>query len=166
LSEPEKRVLDRLRDRYRYYQSDGSITEGTVNLILLAPLLELPGLCDPPYKIASEKFVRIEIENGDTILEGLIDVLVVQEQLWIVLIESKRYGFSVMQALPQTLTYMASHERRDRPLFGMITTGEDYLFVKLDLELRQYDISDKFTLTTRRKNQLYTVAQIIQRLIG
>jgi hypothetical protein len=117
------------------------------------------------YKIASEKFVRIEIENGDTILEGLIDVLVVQEQLWIVLIESKRYGFSVMQALPQTLTYMVSHERRDQPTFGMITTGEDYLFVKLDLESRQYDVSDKFTLTTRRENQLYTVAQIIKQLI-
>jgi hypothetical protein len=55
LSTSEKRVLDRLRDRYRYYQSDGSITEGTVNLILLAPLLELLGLCDPPYNWSFDK---------------------------------------------------------------------------------------------------------------
>ncbi len=165
LNDAEQQFLDRLKNRYRYYEADGAITEGTVNFIMLSPLLELLGLCDPPFKIRSEKFVQVEIENGDTVLRGLIDVLVVQEQLWLVLIESKRYGFSVMQALPQTLAYMMASNSQ-QPVFGLITTGEDFIFVKLDRQQQQYDLSDKFTLSTRRDNQLYTVVQIIKRLIG
>ncbi|MEA5517355.1 hypothetical protein [Limnoraphis robusta] len=38
--------------------------------------------------------------------------------------------------------------------------------MKLDSQQKQYDLSDKFTLSTRQDNQLYTVIQIIKRLIG
>ena len=160
----EQQFLDRLKQRYFYYAADGAITEGTVNLILLAPLLEHLGWCDPPYKVRGEKFIKIEIESGTERLQGLIDVLIVQDTLWLVLIESKRYGFSVMQALPQTLAYMAANPQLESPGFGLITTGEDYIFVKLDLQSRQYDVSDKLTLSTRRGNQLYRVVQMMRRL--
>lgn len=166
LTPTEQTTLDRLKARYQYYQADGAITESTVNLILVSPLLELLGLCDPPYKIQGEKFVRFQIEDGDTLLEGLIDVLVVQSGFWLVLLESKRYGFSVMQALPQTLAYMMGNPAAQAPIFGLITTGEDYLFVKLDPQRHQYDVSDKFTLSTRQGNQLYAVTAILKRLLG
>jgi hypothetical protein len=170
LTDSQKSRLDQLRNRYRHYQVEGAITEGTVNLIMVSPWLELLGLFDSPYKVRGEKYIRFELadselENGTTRLEGLIDVLVVQETLWLVVIESKRYGFSVMQALPQALAYMAATPSLDRPIFGLITTGEDFLFIKLDLTTRQYDLSDKLTLTTRRDNQLYTVTQIMKRLL-
>ena len=163
LSPDEIIKLDQLKARYRYYQADGAITESTVDFILVSPLLELLGLCDPPYKLRGEKYISIEIENGDTLLKGLIDVVVVQDDLWIVLLETKRYSFSVMQVLPQTLAYLASANTSQS--FGLITTGEDYLFVKADLQTREYDISDKFTLSTCHKNQLQTVAKIMKRLI-
>lgn len=165
LSDPERATLDRLKARYRYYQADGAITESTVDYILVSPLLELLGLCDPPYKIRGEKYVSIEIEDGDTRLNGLIDALVVQDDFWIILLESKRYGFSTLQALPQTLAYLASLPPAQSPIFGLITTGEDYLFVKADLRSHQYDISDKFTLSTRQGNQLYTVVQVMKHLL-
>ena len=165
LSMEEVEVCDRLRTRYRYYQAEGAITESTVNLIIIAPLLELLGLSDPPYLLKGEKHVRIEIEQKDIILEGLIDILVMQERLWLIILETKRYGFSVMQALPQTLAYMMSNPQTANPAYGLITTGEDYLFVKLDPQQREYDLSDKFTLSTRRDNQLYMVVQILKRLI-
>jgi hypothetical protein len=57
-------VLDRLRDRYRYYQTSGAITESTVSLIIVAPLLELLGLYDPPYWVKGEKYIKIEIEDA------------------------------------------------------------------------------------------------------
>lgn len=160
----EINILDRLKTRYRYYQADGAIKESTVDFILVSPLLELLGLCDPPYKLRGKKYISIEIENGDTLLKGLIDVLVVQDDLWIVLLETKRYGFSVMQALPQTLAYLASANTPQA--FGLITTGEDFLFVKADLQTREYDFSNKFTLSTRHANQLHQVTQIIKKLIS
>ena len=170
LSSREIEVCDRLRTRYQYYQAEGAITESTVNLIIIAPILELLGLYDPPHLIKGEKYIKFEIEDKDQILDGLIDILVMRDQLWLILLETKRYGFSVLQALPQTLTYMMSSvstASMDAPVsYGLITTGEDYLFVKLDPQAREYDVSDKFTLSTRRGNQLHTVIQILHHLVA
>ena len=165
LSLAEIERCDRLRTRYRYYQAEGAITESTVNLIMIAPILELLGLYDPPHLIKGEKYVTIAIEDKAKILEGLIDILVMKNRLWLVLLERKRYGFSVMQALPQTLTYMVSNPGHIPISYGLITTGEDYIFAKLNLQTREYDLSDKFTLATRQDNQLHRVVQILKHLI-
>ncbi len=162
LTDADKARLDRLKQRYLYYADSGAITKGTVNLILLSPLLEALGFIDPPYQVRSEKYTRFEIEDGDTLLDGLIDALLIQEQLWLIVIESKRYGFSVRQAIAQTLAYMAGAPIS--PVFALITTGEDYLFVKLDRSSYQYGLSDKFTLSTTEGNELYRVAQILKQL--
>ncbi|MEP1079486.1 type I restriction endonuclease subunit R [Leptolyngbya sp. PL-A3] len=162
----EMNACDRLRTRYQYYQAEGAITESTVNLIMVAPILELLGLYDPPYLMKGEKYVSIEIEDKDQILDGLIDVLVLQNRLWFILLETKRYGFSVMQALPQTLSYMIANPEDGNASYGLITTVEDYLFVKLNPQTREYNISDKFTLSTRRDNQFHTVIQILKQLIS
>ncbi|NEO83461.1 MAG: type I restriction endonuclease subunit R [Spirulina sp. SIO3F2] len=165
LTDAERLRCDQLRERYQYYQTAGAITESTVNLILVAPLLELLGVFQPPYLVRGEKYIKVAIEDRDQILEGLIDVLVMQEQLWLVVLESKRYGFSVMQALPQTLSYMMGNPSDGAPAYGLITTGEDYLFVKLDAQGGRYDLSDKLTLSKRRENELYQVVQVLKRLI-
>ena len=169
ITDREKASLNRLKKRYLYYAADGAITEGTVNIIMVSPLLELMGLCDPPFKIRGEKYVKVEIEDqgeSEPVLEGFIDALVVQNNLWIVLIESKRYGFSVMQALAQTLAYMMAHPNSEMPVFGMITTGEDYIFIKLNQQARHYGISNKFTLSNPQKNELHKVMQVMKRIIG
>jgi hypothetical protein len=66
LTEAEKNRLDHLKQRYLYYADSGAVTEGTVNLILLAPLLETLGLIGSPYQVRSEKYVRFELEDGET----------------------------------------------------------------------------------------------------
>ncbi len=166
ITEAERASLDRLKNRYLYYVADGAISEGTVNIIILSPLLELLGLCDPPYKIRGEQYVQIAIDQGDTILQGRIDALVVQGILWIVLIEAKQYGFSVLQALPQTLAYMMANPNSENPLFALIMTGEDYMFVKLNQQSRQYARSKKFTIANPQNNELYDVVRVMKRIIG
>jgi hypothetical protein len=169
LTDSEKTFLDRLKRRYLYYAADGSITEGTVNIIMRSPLLEFMSLCDPPFKIQSEELVKVEIENSgeeEPVLEGFIDALVVQNRLWVVLIEAKRYGLSVMQALGQTLAYMMANPNSEMPVFGMITTGEDYIFIKLNQQMRQYALSNKFTLSNPRENELYQVMRVIKRIVS
>jgi hypothetical protein len=166
LTDSEKLSLDRIKNRYLYDAADGFVLEGTVTIIALAPLLELLGLCDPPYKIRGEKFVKLEIENGATILEGFIDALAIKDILWIVLIEAKQYSFSVLQALPQTLAYMMANPNSDKPVFALIMNGEDYIFVKLDRQLRQYAVSKKFTVANPQYNELYDVARTIKRVIN
>ncbi len=164
LTEQEKSLLDRYRDRYFYYAEDGAISEGTVNLILVAPLLELLKLYDPPYKIRSEQPVRIELLDADVVLQGVIDAVVIQQQLWVVMIEAKPYGFNVSLAVPQALAYMCGS-----PIsgvhFALVTNGEDYLFVKVDDETQQYGLSRKFTLSNPRQNELWDVVRVMKRLV-
>ncbi len=84
-----------------------------------------------------------------------MDAVVLRDKLWLVVIESKRYGFSVRQAIVQTLTDMMALPAVAKPIgFGLVTTGEDFLFIKLDRVSRQYALSDKFTLSTIQDNQL------------
>jgi hypothetical protein len=170
LSESDRRSLARLKTRYFAYVDKGKIAEGTVKIIMLSPLLELMGLCDPPFEIQGEKFVKFEIAGGageeEPILEGYIDALVMREQVWVVLIESKRNGFSVRQALPQTLAYMMANRNSQNPIFGMIMNGEDYIFIKLDRQLGEYALSKKFTLDDPQNNELYEVVRIMNRLVN
>ena len=166
LTEQEKASLHRYRDRYFYYAEDGAITEGTIHLIMVSPLLELIELYDPPFKIRGEKPVKVELEDEDTILQGVIDALVVQHQFWVVVIEAKQYGFNVTLAIPQALAYMMGNVNLEQPVFGMVTNGEDYLFIKLNQQTRQYALSRKFTLSNPQRNELYDVMQVMKRITG
>ena len=167
ITDSEKEFLNRLKNRYLYYAADGEITEGTIDRIMVSPLLDLIGLFDLPFKIRGEKFVKVEIDNGDTVLEGFIDAVVVQSQFWVVVIEEKRFNVNVLQALPQTLAYMMANPNSEMPGFGMITTGDDYIFIKLNQQVRQYALSDKFTAISRdENNNLFRVLRVIKRITG
>jgi len=167
ITDSEKEFLNRLKNRYLYYAADGEITEGTIDRIMVSPLLDLIGLFDLPFKIRGEKFVKVEIDNGDTVLEGFIDAVVVQSQFWVIVIEEKRFNVNVLQALPQTLAYMMANPNSEMPLLGMITTGDDYIFIKLNQQVRQYALSDKFTAISRdENNNLFRVLRVIKRITG
>lgn len=165
ITDSEKEFLNRLKHRYLYYAADGEITEGTIDRIMVSPVLDLIGLFDLPFKIRGEKFVKVEIDNGYTVLEGFIDALVVQNQFWVVVIEEKRFNVNVWQAFPQTLAYIMANPNSEMPVLGMITTGDDYLFVKLNQQVRQYALSDKFTaISSDENNNLFRVLRVIKRI--
>ena len=167
ISQGERDALDLIRRRYLYHLADGSLTEGTVTLLMGAPLLERAGFYDPPFKIRGEASVEMVLdednEDGE-ILRGRIDVLVVQSQFWVTLLESKRTTIWVMSAVPQTLAHMMANPRRDNPGFGMVTNGNEIIFVKLSQSGRiEYDVSDIFSPVPLR-NRLYDVLRILKRI--
>jgi hypothetical protein len=89
---------------------------------------------------------------------------VLQNRLWVVVLESKRTTISATSALPQTLAYMMTNPYPDKPVFGMVTNGDEIFFVKLSQQGRpEYDISDVFALLPSR-NKLYNVLQILKRI--
>jgi hypothetical protein len=56
---------------------------------------------DPPFHLRSETSVQLNFEDENGLIDrGRIDGLIVQEYLWIVLIDSKRTSFSIEVALP------------------------------------------------------------------
>lgn len=158
----EKRRLDQIKQRYLYHRQYGHLLEGAVNFIVIAPLLEMAGFYDPPFRLRSEASVRIEIaDENDQVYQGRIDSLIVQEHLWIVLVEAKRTSFNVEIALPQAIAYMAANPQPQQPTFGLVSNGAYSMFVKL--YQAQYKFSDDFSLN-RQHNDLYDVLQILNRL--
>lgn len=164
LNPQEKVGIARIKQRYDYHRIDGLLLEGTINLLVVSPLLELAGFLDPPFRIRSPYGIALELDDPEETIRGFIDTLVVQEQLWILVVESKRTSIPVPAALPQLLAYMLSNDRSDRPVFGMATNGDEFVFLKLTFtDTLQYDVSRTFSLFPRR-HELGEVLQILKRL--
>lgn len=165
LTEKEQQALDSIRQKYFYQLSDNQLGEETIKLIVLSPLLDLAGFFDPPFRFKTETTVQITVESNDVVYRGRIDALVLQEKLWVVVVESKETSFSLELALPQTLAYMLANPNPEQPVFGMVTNGGNFIFIKLAIEnnIPKYELSDVFSLLPRR-NQLYDVLEILKRL--
>jgi len=167
LTEQEQASLDHIQQVYLYQRADGPLAEGAVNLLLTSPLLYLASLCDPPFKIRAEVPIRVELADGETTLQGRMDALVLRDRLWIVVVESKRTTFPVLDAIPQALAYMMATPNADQPSFGLVTNGNQFMFVKtMQTSTPQYDFSDDFSLFSRRRNELWDVLQILKLLKG
>jgi hypothetical protein len=110
---------------------DPPMLENTVKMVVLAPLLDLAGFYHKPFRIETETGVALEMEDEGTIIRGRIDVLVLKNRLWLLVIESKRSDFAVTRAIPQALAYMLGNEETVLPTFGMITNGNEFLFINM-----------------------------------
>ncbi|HEY9728901.1 MAG TPA: type I restriction endonuclease [Chroococcales cyanobacterium] len=164
LTDTEKTGLNELRRRYLYQRAESHLLEGTVMLLLASPLLAIAGFYDPPFKIRAEESVQIILDDGEEVLQERIDVLVLHNQLWVVVLESKKTALSVWSALPQTLAYLIANPQPERPSFGMMTNGDDILFVKLtQIDERQYDVSRVFAPFISYQ-ELYSVLQVLKRM--
>ncbi len=163
LTAAERSRLDAVRKNYLYQISDGALLEETIKLVILSPLLELAGFYSTPYRFRAEVPVEMEaLGDNNEVLRGRIDSLVLLEQLWIVVIESKKTTFDLEMALPQTLAYMAASPKPELPLYGMVANGSSYLFVKTLGD--RYGVSDLFGTRSQARNNLYEVLKILKHL--
>jgi hypothetical protein len=162
LTAQQKASIERIKQRYDYHRVDGLLLEGTINLVVTVPLLELLGFVDPPFRIKSPHGISLELQDPIETIRGFIDVLVVQERLWILTVESKRTSISVPAALPQLLAYMAANPEKRQPTYGMATNGDEFVFLKLDAGM-EYDTSRSFSLFPQR-HELEQVAKILKSL--
>ncbi|WP_236849427.1 type I restriction enzyme HsdR N-terminal domain-containing protein, partial [Chlorogloeopsis fritschii] len=156
--------LDRVKINFLSLIKRPPILEDAVKMVVLSPLLDLAGFYREPFSLATEQSIEIALEDKEEIVRGRIDVLVIQQQLWLLVIESKRASFSLLEAIPQALAYMLANPDPTKPVFGLVTNGEDFQFLKLSKQVTaKYALSDKFTLS-RRENELYRVLSIMKKL--
>jgi hypothetical protein len=164
LSEFEKEQLDRTKQQYLYL-AKRPLLEVTVKMVTLSPLLSLAGFYDPPFYTTLEESVELVSEDGSEVVRGQIDVLVLQNAIWVVVIEAKSIQYDVMVALPQALTYMLASPSQKQQPFGMITNGREFRFIRLNQEPSNpsYTLSKVFSLS-ESENHLYEVLQILKAL--
>jgi predicted type IV restriction endonuclease len=173
LSETDVLALDLLQGRFRYQRKTGPVAEGAVNAIVISPLLALAGFYDAPFHLRSEASVSVNVtietpdEAGEfqaETLRGRMDFLVLQDQFWQVVIESKETSFDIEMGIPQLLTYMMGGPSIQRSLFGMVSNGNHFMFVKLQREPQiEYSFSNTFSMLSDQ-NQMQEVLQILKRI--
>jgi hypothetical protein len=164
LTDTETTTLDQIRNRFLRHRKRGSLAEGTINHLVISPLLTLAGLYDEPFFITTEPEVELLLQDRNELLRGRIDTLIIQQQLWVLVVESKStIAFSV--ALPQVLTYMMGNPNPQRPVYGLITNGDEFQFIKLLIQDNpQYDLSNIFSLLLPHRNQLYDIMRVLKQI--
>ena len=164
LSELEKQSLNEVKAEYLHL-SRYQILEPVVKMVVLSPLLRLAGFYQPPFYIASEQQVEICSEDEGTIVRGRIDILVFHPPLWVLVIEAKRADYSLVPAIPQALAYMLADATSAKPVFGFVTNGSEFQFIKLTKQnTPRYALS--YTLSLNRGDDLYTVVKVLKHLAG
>lgn len=147
LSDTETTTLERIRTRYFHQLDEGMMLENGVKMMIVSPLLELAGFYDPPFRSRFEPPVDVAIDTGEEILNGRIDALVVQDQFWIWVLEAKRTTFSLSLGIPQALAYMLANPRKTQPTYGLLCSGESFLFLKLQPQSTPiYGLSKHFNI--------------------
>jgi len=164
LTELEKQLLDRVKRNYQGLTERSQISEHLVKMAVVSPLLDLANFYSSNFQVRDEATIEISGQDEGVIYRGRIDVLVFQEQFWVVVIESKSSGFSLNKAMPQALAYMLASPNSDRPTFGLITNGSDFRFLKLThQDPPLYALSEIFSILDPG-NDLYHVLRILKQI--
>ena len=165
LTASEQAGLADLRRRYLYQRSYGHLLESTVMLLFASPLLALAKFYDPPFRLNAEESVRLTVQDPEEVLQGRLDVLVLKDHLWVVVLESKKTALSVWSALPQTLAYLMANPNREAPGFAVMTNGDESVFVKVEraIEGSRYGVSRSFAALAS-EGELQQVLRVLKRL--
>ncbi|RUT08950.1 hypothetical protein DSM106972_010030 [Dulcicalothrix desertica PCC 7102] len=162
LTNEEKLALERIKSNYLNLTKRRPMSEEAVKMVVLSRLLDLAGLYQAPYEIETETSTQISAEDEGIIVKGNIDVLVIQKRLWVLVIESKSTKFDVITALPQALAYMLDTPNAEKPTFGLLVNGREFVFIKLIKQQPKYARS--YALSIEKEHELQQVLSILKRL--
>jgi len=165
ITDADKHTLDRIKTGYLNLIEYPPTLEDTVKMAVLGPILNLAGFYLPPFHRKTEISVNFSDTDQGVTVEGKIDILVLREQFWVMVIESKRAILSLEVGLPQIVAYMLANHHPDRPGFGLITNGGSFIFIKLvrNKNIAWYAVSKIFEIRNPA-NELYAVLQILKKI--
>jgi hypothetical protein len=165
LTEAETQQVDRLKTRFAAHRDRGTVAEGAVDKLLVSPLLDLVGFYEPEFEIQTEKSVEFTLSDGDEVLRGRMDTLIVRDRFWVLVIEAKRTIMAAL-AVPQALTYMMCTPYPERPAYGLVSNGEEFLFLKVvAAPTPQYSTSKLFaTFFPPHSQELHMVVRVLKRM--
>ncbi|NEU77465.1 restriction endonuclease subunit R [Hassallia byssoidea VB512170] len=164
ITDLDKQLLDKVKAGFINLLNYPPMLEDIVRMAVLDPILFIADFYLHPFYVKSEESVDIVTEDEGVIIKGRIDTLVLKDQFWVMVIESKRASYSIEEGLAQIIAYMLANPHPEKPSFGMITTGGSFIFVKLVKgEIIQYATSKLFAIRNPG-NDLYDVFRILKRL--
>ncbi|NET02660.1 MAG: restriction endonuclease subunit R [Sphaerospermopsis sp. SIO1G1] len=164
ITDLDKQLLDKVKAGYLNLLNYPPLLEDIVRMAIVDPILFIGDFYLSPFYVKSEESIDIAVPDEDVIIKGRMDILVFKNQLWVMIIESKKSSFSIEEGLAQILTYMLGNPYPNKPSFGMIATGSEFIFVKLVKgNPPRYALSKGF-LMRNPGNELYDVLGILKYL--
>jgi len=164
ITDLEKQYFDRVKASFLRLLKYPPLLENAVKIVILSPLLNLAGFLTEPFFVKTEESIEISLEDAGEIIRGRIDILVIQLRFWLLVIESKRSSFSLSDHIPQALSYMLANPHPEKPVFGLVTNGSHFIFLKLVKgDQLEYSVSYELSLL-KRENDLYQVLRIFKRI--
>jgi hypothetical protein len=126
----------------------------------------MAGFYDAPFSLRTEEPVEILLPESEELLQGRIDTVILQNRLWVIVVESKRTTLDVEVGIPQALAYLASYtlsnaKDRSEVLFGLVTNGIRFRFIKMSHP--DYTLSEDFSLSSHQ-NELYPVLSVLKQI--
>lgn len=106
LTVQEEVLLDQVKAGYLNLRNHPPLLGNTVNTTILSPLLFIGKFYLPPFHLKLEKSIELETPDAETRIRGHIDILLLNQHLWVCVIESKQIAYSVEAGLEQLLAYM------------------------------------------------------------
>ena len=159
----ERQALDRIKHNYNTLSTGSQLSENLVKMTVLSPLLDLAGFYSSNFLVKDEVGVKISAVDAGTVYRGRIDILVFQNQFWVLVIESKSSSFALNKAIPQALTYMLNSPNLLKSTYGFVLNGSNFRFIKLlAANLPQYALSDELLID--RGNDFPQVLCILKRI--
>ena len=164
LTTTEQERLDQVKAHFLHLSQAFPLMEDAIKMVIVSPLLDLAGFYDDPFHFRTEASMEVSALDGETLVQGQIDALVTLNDLWIVVIESKTMGIGLAVGIPQALGYMLAHPATERPSYGLVTNGSEFVFLKLQHRpTPQYTTSRVFSMLSP-VNELYDVLNILKTL--
>ncbi len=161
VSEADRQFLDKVRSGFWNAIEHPPLVDN-----VLGSLLPLAGFQLLPSRMKVEKSIEITAQDSGTIVRGQLDILVLREVFWVLVIESRESSFSIEVGLAQILSYMLAQPDASRPTFGLIASGGSFVFLKLVRgAVNRYALSRVFEIRNPG-NDLYDVSAILRRFAG
>jgi hypothetical protein len=164
ITDLDKQLLDKVKVGYFNLLNYPPLLEDVVRMAIIDPILFIGDYYVYPFSVKSEESVDIAVPDEDVIIKGRIDTLILQDKLWVMIIESKKASFSIEEGLAQILAYMLGSPNQDKINFGMIATGSEFIFVKLAKNNPPVYALSKGFLMRNPGNDLYDILRILKRL--
>jgi len=88
----DKQLLDKVKVGYFNVSNYPPLLEDVVRMAIVDPILFIGDFYLTPFYVKSEEPIDIAVPD-DVIIKGRIDTLVLKDQFWLMIIESKKASF-------------------------------------------------------------------------
>ena len=90
INDLDKQLLDKVKAGFINLLNYPPLLEDVVRMAVLDPILFIADFYLNPFYVKSEESVDIVTEDDGVIIKGRIDTLVLKDQFWVMVIESKK----------------------------------------------------------------------------